>query len=411
MPTSLLLESSDEALLEAGGELLVEQFDAPVGAPARLLVARDAVSARFRAAVSGGSDVFTRATLVQVLESGSVIAEIEGVSDGTVTLNSGAGIRGRLDLSLVDDGTLGLIPTSPDSLLAPFGNELRVWSGVAFPDAQEMVSLGVFVIDEADPDDTGDSLTIPISAFDRAQRISEAKFEDVYTVKPGQLATGVIEDVVREVLPDVEIDFAETSITLPGITAQTGDDRWDFVQGIATAIGAELFFDSDGVLVLQPVPSASGDPSYFFEEGERGVLVDAAKRWARSDIFDRVIVEVNGPSGAVIRGIATDDDPNSATNYYGKFGPKPYFYPDSQFITTLAQANDAAEGILQTMLGAEQAIDFGAIVDPTVRPSDVLRVTRQRLGMNKETHVLDSIAIPLGGATMTGSTRVSQVFS
>lgn len=408
MSNRLLLESGSEALLESGAALLLEEPSTLVAEPSLLLVDRDDVSARFKAARSEG---FTRASLVQVLENNIVIAEIDAIADGTVTLDSGAGVRGHLDLTVVDDGNMGLVPTGPDSLLAPFGNELRVWDGFRFDDVIELVSLGVFLIDEPDPDDTGDSLVIPVSGFDRAQRFSEAKFEDTYQVAPGQKFTDVIEALAREVLPDVEVDFAETSITTPGITAQAGDDRWDFMQGLATAIGAELYFDGDGVLVLRPIPSAAGEPSYFIEEGEGGVLVEAAKRWPRDDLYNRVIVQVDGPSGAIIRGIATDNNPNSPTYYYGKFGKKPYFYPDSQFITTQNQADDAAQGILQTFIGAEQAIDFGSVVDPTIRPSDVLQITRERVGVSQEVHVLDSIAIPLSGGTMTGTTRVTQTFS
>ena len=76
-----------------------------------------------------------------------------------------------------------------------------------------------------------------------------------------------------------------------------------------------------------------------------------------------------------------------------------------QFITTQVQADDAAAGILAQFLGAQAVIDFDFLVDPRLRPGDVVQVVREKLAVN-ETHVLDSLTIPLGyDASTTATTR------
>lgn len=363
----------------------------------------DAPTARFDEAVASTHNL---AVEVEVLENGISIASIKP-NDGTITLDAQAGTRGSADLTFTADDTLML--TDASDLLAPHGNELRVWRGIEYSDGiTEGVSLGVFGIHDADPEDTGAEFTIPVVAYDRAQRVSEAKFEDDYTLAAGALFTEAIEELVREAIPDVQIFFASTDATTPAVTAKRGEDRWEFVQGLAKAIGAELYFDHDGILILRPVPTAQGAAQIELVEGTGGLLLRVGKHWSREEIHNRVIVTGGGLDSNPITGIATDDNPNSPTYYYSKFGKKPYFY-ESDLITETVQATDAATGILQMMLGAEQQIDFGSIVDPRFRPSMIAQITREASGID-ERHVLDNVTIPLvSDDSITGLTRKTEV--
>lgn len=346
---------------------------------------------------------------VCVLQDGVNVKTIKP-REGSVTLDAQAAVRGRLDMTVDEDASGLLIPTGPTSLLAPYGNEIQVKRGLIFPDnTTELYSLGIFRIESAPVSDTGDELAVQISGLDRAAKIAEAKFEADYMVKPGQLFGDVIDDIIRQVYPDVVTDFAASSVLTPAVTASQGEDRWAFCQGMAAAIGAELYFDVDGVLVLRPIPVASGDPTAIIAEGDGGLLLGIDRGLSRENVYNRVIVTGDGLSDNPITGIATDDNPDSPTYYYGRFGRKPYFY-DSQFITAQAQANDAATGILQTMIGADQPLAFSSVVDPRLTPSDIIRVARQRIGVD-EVHILDSLTIPLAvDDSSSASTRRTAVF-
>lgn len=343
--------------------------------------------------------------------TGRVLESLEA-NDGTVTLDAGAAVRGRLDMSIIDDGSGDLIPTDPDSLLAPYGNEIQVRRGIRFADnTVEDYSLGIFRIEEAPVHDSGDELSVTISGLDRAARIAEAKFEADYQVKPGRLFGDIILELVREVYPDVEASFTASSVTTPAVTASRGEDRWAFCQGLATAIGGELYFDVDGVLVLRPIPGVAGDQvaDFTIAEGDGGLLLEVDRGFSRESVYNRVIVTGDGLNDNPVVGIATDDDPASPTYYYGPFGRKPYFY-DTQFVTKAVQASDAAEGILQTMVGTDQQLALSSVTDPRVTPSDIIRVTRQRIGVD-ELHVLDSMSYPLAVSdSSSGTTRKTAVF-
>lgn len=354
------------------------------------------------------------AVTVQLLEAnGDLIREVNPIS-GSVTYDATASVRRSMDLTFQEDliGADPLVPHVATDPLAPYGNLARVARGVTYSDGDaELMSLGVFRIDQVEPHDSGDSLDIHVVGQDRAASVSDAKFEEPYNVAAGTLFTDAILNVVQDGIGVVEYRFVGTAVTTPGLIAEEGDDRWEFAQGLATALGAELFFDRDDVLVMQPIPQAANNPVATIAEGESGVLIEATKRWSRLEQFNRVIVTSENSDVAVpIRGVATDDNPLSPTYYFGPFGKVPRFY-SNPYITTSAQAKDAAAGILAAQLGASQAIDFGALVNPTLDVSDVVTFTRERLGLN-ETHVLDTLTIPLDvEEPMIGESRTVQVLA
>lgn len=355
-------------------------------------------------AIAASHEVAVRATL---LPAGTPI----DVVDGAVTLDATAAVRGRADITIVDDGTLGLIPTSPSSPLAPYGNEIRLERGVTHPDlTQELVPLGVFRIDETEVADTGDTLQIRVTGLDRAARIIDARFEEPYQVAAGTNYPQAILETIRDAYPDLAYQFAANSLTTPRLVAEEGADRWEFCQQMATAIGMDLFFDGAGTLILRPAAQVGvSSPVWDIKEGDQGVLISAARRWSRQGAFNRVIATgENTGEGAPVRGVATDLNPLSATYYYGPFGRVPRFYA-SQFITTTTQAEDAARAILSRELGTTQSIDLGSLVNPALTPGDIVRVTRARAGIDED-HIIDAITIPLTAASvMSARTRATQV--
>lgn len=368
------------------------------------------VTDRFLTAVA---DSHQLAVQVEVLDAGEVTGDpITTVLDGTVTLDQSAASRGRLDMSVVDDGTFGLVPDDPDHLLAPYGNELRVSRGVRYPDGtDELVALGVFRIDDSEVLDTGDQLTVRVSGLDRSGRVIDARFEEPYEIAQGTNYADAIQDTIEAAIPGLEFNFTATSRTTPKLIAEEGADRWAFCQEMARSLGMALYFDGDGVCVLAPVSTLGGTPAWDLVEGEAGVLVTAGRTWTRQGAFNRVIATgENTGETAPARGVATDDNPLSPTYYYGPFGKVPRFY-SSPFITTDAQASDAAYAMLARELGTTQAVNFGALVNPALEPDDLVRVTRARAGID-EGHILDALVVPLTAeAVMTGRTRAVQVVS
>lgn len=358
------------------------------------------VTDAFKAAIAQSHRVATR---VEILADGAVVRTIDTVTAGTVTLDANAQARGRLDLTLVDDGTL--VPSVPADLLAPYGRELRVSRGVEYPDGtQELVPLAVCRIDDVDVDQLP---VIHITGQDRSARITDARFEEPYEVAQGTNVATAILNLVQGAYPDVTYSFTTTMHNTGHMVAEEGGDRWKLAQDFATNAGLRLYFDGDGTLVL--APESAGAAVVNLVEGDDGVLLTAAKRWTRTGTYNRAIaVGENMNEIAPVRGVATDENPLSPTFYGGSFGRVPVFM-QSQFIVTADQALDAATAALARQLGTTQAVNFGSLVLPHLEPGDVARITRQAAMIDQDS-IIDQLTIPLGAeGTMTGSMRATQV--
>lgn len=368
-------------------------------------------SPAFRSAIVQAHEL---AVTVELLSNGAVVRSLE-VADGSITLDQTAASRGRCDVTLA--GAADVVPTSPTDSLAPYGNELRISRGIAYPDETvEVVALGVFRLQDVDVDDSGTDLVVRVVGLDRSARIIDARFEEPYAVAAGVDYATAILSVIQSAWPGVPVGTWPSGATsnAPALLGEEGGDRWDFALKMAEAIGHDLYFDGDGLLCLVPSSSlSSGDPVLAVSEGTDGVLLSAGRHWTRQGAFNRVVASSSNTSLGVApaRGVATDSNPYSPTYYYGPFGKAPRFY-SSPFLATDAQAQDAAAALLSRELGTSQSVSFGALVLPHLEPGDVVQITRQRAGLAAEQHVIDQLTIPLTAAgTMAGSTRAVQVTS
>lgn len=342
------------------------------------------------------------------------------VASGSVTLDITAATRGRADITFVDPS---LIPTKPTDTLAPYSNELSIARGLTYSDGtSEVKQLGLLRIEEVEITDE-----IQVTLLDRANKVAEAKFEAPYTTPDGTDLLEEIESICRVAIPDLTTDFIIREAPTVTLHAEEGDDRWEYVQNIAAALGCDLYFNAAGTLTLRTVPNVSNPPVAYLVEGEEGVsvrpptLMDLTKRWSRTETFNRWKAVGDNPDNedAPPSGVAYDDHPSSPTRYGGPFGKKPAEVFSSPMITTADQAQDAANGLRDKGLGAVQSVDFGALVNPALEPGDVIHVTRTRrdptdldrlIKVADESHIIDSLTIPLdAGGTMTGTTRAIQV--
>lgn len=364
-------------------------------------------SSQFQAAIGGPHKLAVQATVIDQAGNETQVP----IVDGTVTLDQQAAVRGRCDVTVLvdpDNDTLGIVPDTAGSLLAPYGNEIRLARGVQFPDGtNELVNLGVFRIQETEVTDQAGGMQVRISGFDRAQRFIDARFEEPLQIPAGQNYATAIGDLLQAAWPDVPTLFTATTLTTPSIIAQEGDDRWSLAQSMATSIAMSLHFDGDGVCVL--TPDVLSDPVFTLTEGDDGALLTAGRRWTRESTYNRVIATgENTGETTPVRGVATDDNPASPTYYFGPFGKVPRFYASPLLITD-DQCAAAALTILNKELGTTQQVNFGAFVLPQLEPGDTVRITRERAGIDED-HVIDQLTLPLAAAgSMTGSTRARQV--
>lgn len=378
-------------------------------------------SERFKQALRNSHVPISRANLRRGPE---LLYEDLPVLSGEVTDDGSAKVRRRCNLVLPGiEEILDLVPQTQPSNggLWPLGNELELFSGIRYPSApgvpadEELQPIGIFRISKPVLSDSGLDLSMSVEGFDRSRTISRAGFTEPYSVTAGANYAEAIATLVLSRAPWMDsgdLSFMTTPYTTPSLVFLPSDDPWDMATKMAESIGAELFFDGAGMLVLQPQPDPLYTPSSFdYVEGEDATFTEITRDLDDQEAYNGVvIISENSDLTAPLTAQVWDTDPSSPTYYDPAspgdsiYGPVPKIV-SSQLITTQAQAEEAAGAEFARITGIIEKIEFNAINNPAHSSGDVIQVTRERVNVNS-VYLLESLRIGVGATTsMSATTR------
>lgn len=346
------------------------------------------------------------------------------VIDGNVAVDRTAAIRRQGSLTAIDT-TGELTPKGAQGILTPLGTEVRLYRGVQYNDGtQKVYSLGVFMLSvntivesvgrvggnygpgqgdssapSAGSSGSGGGVQMQIQIYDRSRRISRDKFSNVYTIAAGTNVVDAIKKIVRRTIPGINFDAITHSQTIP--TAKVYDastDPWTACTDLATSIGCDVYFDTDGDVVIAPPPDIDrfSDAEYTYIEGQGCTMTEIGATYTDDPGYNGVIVIGGsvGTSTAAVRAEAWDDEPSSPTYRHGPYGRVPQFVNDST-ITTQAAAQAAANHLLKGLLGFSEQLSITAgAANPALEAGDTVAVKRDRLNIDA-LYTVQSFNVPL----------------
>jgi hypothetical protein len=369
------------------------------------------VSDRFKTAISGSHHIATRAEL---WSEGSLMLTVPVIS-GSVTIDSSQQFR-RQTTDLVipaTDDLLDLVPANQSSLLAPNGNEVKLFRGVAYDDGtEELCPVGMLAISQNQVDDSGQGVSMTITAYDRSRKVSRASLTEPLLFSSGASAAEVIATVIhkqcRSWLPERWMNLSTEgqlgAANLPPLYYKIGDDPWQAMSKLATACGGELYFDASGLLTLRPIP----DPKkarqvWSYNEGPGGQMTASQPLWDDQYVVNTWIVTGSGSVVTKVVAVAKDEDLSSPTSV-------PNFGEAAQTISTgLVKSQDQAQamanGLLKLTTGIVWSMTLTASPNPALETVDVIEVNRSASKVQGK-HVIQSITMPLDpGSSMSIQTR------
>lgn len=389
----------------------------------------------------GATLVLARVTIYE--EGAPTTYEVPiSVAKATVTRNSAQ--RRQLSMTAEITPTIPpppLWPTSPASLLTPFGNEIYVETGIATADGsggatvKQWMPLGLFSLSTITAQDTTNDATITIEGFDRSWVVSQRKFKGQYSVPA--TATGTFVAEIKHLLnqvwgstPALRFNIVPTTAKVPAATFNQGTDPWTACLQMATAVGYELFFNVTGVVTGYPIPTPATQPvvwhftdtpvaiygltgtggSTTLEGSPYSTPIDCTVQFTRDGIFNDVLVVGTGQYNPTATGYAPTTPPvigeaqtasaSSPFRVTGPLGDIPEFV-QTNLVASGSQASAAADNYLQAALSDAWQITLSLPPNPMFDIDDVVTVTRPRLGLTNVKMVIDSIEHSLSYATVT----------
>lgn len=372
-------------------------------------------SLEFDELVKQSHTVITKAELIQ---SGSVIYEF-GVIDGSVTVTRKSESRRRCEVTLLDElGTL--VPTSASSLFAPFSTYLKLYRGIQHS-FDELITIGTFDISRVATKETSGGVTISLTGLDLSRTIRKSPFNTIFKTGGSGI---VLATSISEIIEAVDSGIIMTNLA-PIATALTngnsvqwvfnpGEDRWKACQDLAESIGAELYFEPDGRLVLKDYADAiSSDVAWSYEEGEGSMLLGITEHiWDDDDqeIYNHIIVREDNPAKVFFpsKGEAKDTDPMSPTYYLGTFGDR-LLEVKTPFVTTNEQAQILAETLLLQHLAWYERTNITTMVHPAHEVGDIISIRRERSGI-EGIYSLEEFTIPMTAEAISTVSTKRRVF-
>jgi hypothetical protein len=335
------------------------------------------------------------------------------IDTGKVSVTANNNIRRTCEIHLTTDRTTtNLVPATGFDFLAPFGNQLKLFRGIQYDDGTtESIPLGVFVMTEVKVTDRNEGVDMVIRGEDKSIIVSRNKWTSAYQMTNGTLEASLTA-LLQNRYPDIKLDFPITNVTVNQIVlgSDSSLDPWADAVNIAQLVGYDLFFDVKGVCTMKQFPSVDASSVVAtYKEGSGTTVTQVDRNISTKETYNGVIYTVEGSQVTTpIRVEIWDDNTASPTYRYGVFGSVPTFIT-TNLINTSADAIKAASLILNTVIGAQEQIDFSSVVDPSLDVNDVVYI--KSIGSKVDrTVIIDSLDIPLEyTGTLSVKTRVVRI--
>ncbi|WP_432157766.1 MULTISPECIES: DUF5047 domain-containing protein [unclassified Streptomyces] len=315
------------------------------------------------------------------------------IVSGTVTVDRGSKTRRTLSLTVADPTYIPWDATDP---LAAYGQQLVVSRGIRFSNgSEEWVPLGTFRINEPGGDVHLGPVTVTGASMECA--VIDDAFQVPSTTRGLGGCVDAITALIRESLPDATVVNSTADSRNPLVAVanwDAGNDRWDAVVQIATAMQAEIYVDAQNRFVIADLPDLINGPvAWDVAEGEGGTLVSAARSMPRSGVYNAVVAsgENTALGTAPVSATAKDTDPLSPTRWGGPFGKVTKFISSSLWTTTGA-CQAAAEYELFDAVAPSVRESVDSLPNPALEGNDIVRLIRAG---RKTRALVQSLTIPL----------------
>ncbi|GGM75470.1 hypothetical protein GCM10012275_52680 [Longimycelium tulufanense] len=315
------------------------------------------------------------------------------VAGGQVTADA----RSQVRRTAILETDPRLWPRDPRGVLAPYGTEIQVDYGIVLLGGTvEWVPLIRGRLAESSRQrPVPRSGTLSLELEDRSATVAEDRLTAPTQTLSGALVTDEIRRLIQDSLGASVAVVDQTGSTRVASVMEIERERWaDGVEKLADAIGAEVFFDPQGVGVIRPQPTLNDPVVWVISTGETGILVSSTETMTREGVYNGVTASGQRSDGTPpVSATVWDDDPGSPTYYQGPFGRKVRFYSSPQ-LTTTAHCQTTAAALLARVRGGNAQVTLSEITNPALEPGDVI-LLRDLQAATVQAHILDRVVTPL----------------
>lgn len=352
------------------------------------------------------------------------------LTGGRLSLDASEPVRRKLSLEVASAG--GLVPTTSNAPLAPFGQVIKLWVRIDRFDGSWLpwLKMGEYPIITTTSEWPGLNQTVECEDY------SSVVDAYAHTRKKGYNRLTIhqaLQEITEAALPDRVFaihseDGAKSMKVEPNSIAEAGSSRWDTAVQIAQARGFETFFDYNGDLVIrddvtddqnETIPGVGPDigtvsnPVAVIRDGPGGNLVALTVSVTREGACNGVFVNIHETASQTLRAkkkkLAGDKRVNVQVSALGtgsiawgdRFGRVPVVLERQVKLITddiVTAQRHRARRLLNRRGGIVRSVDLDAVGLYWLEADDKVRVTYEG---TTEAHYVASIEFDLAGSSAT----------
>lgn len=337
---------------------------------------------------------------------------LDSITDQRPIVLAGSGLNASLMSPVARQVTLRmpwyLYPWDDDDLLAPMGNELRVWSGVRLATGALDYVWQVFrgKIQDVPGSSAGGYFTV--SASDPAQEVIDNEFVTPQNSPVGATVTVAAQQLIADAYPSAEFGPSDA---IPALVPALS---WEFsrsaaIEEMMRANGALWYPLADGRFVFRRYPWAqAGAPVVAYRDGPGGTVASFNPSRSRSQVYNVIGATSERLNGdAPVFGLAQDNDPTSPTYVGGKFGRRTQLMR-LQTPTTQGGIDSAANARLRSAITPTMACTWVMTRDAALELGDVAQVDVTEFD-RQFTQVVTGFGYQFGEGSMNVTARAQVV--
>lgn len=297
------------------------------------------------------------------------------------------------------------------------GTRLKLDMGVELSSgATVWFSKGVYIINQATPTLKQGEKTVSISASDKFC-VFENKtgiLESGYEIETGAYIEDVINSILRMDIGNSQVFDPKPIIyhsSFKGKTVQAtisksaGDTLGSILTELATQLSAEIFYNSNGNLVLSPATVVTNDgdkPCIWDFKTEDGDLDQLSFAMNYSNIINRIVVTGSSENG-VVQAVAVNNDPRSPVCYQ-RIGLRTGSIINDSNIYSDQLAQERAVYELRQQLLIQTSSSANTTFNPFLEVNNVITISDDFFDYNKERFLIQSVSCSLD---YTGTTSIT----
>lgn len=283
---------------------------------------------------------------------------------------------------------------------------VRLYRGIDYGSASEMVPIGTFMIDNADVAVERNMSVVVLTGSDLWKKFGKSKFPRNKTWADNTPINDIISYIADQagvtrlnLDPLSERSAADRQLSKK-FAVEQGDNRGEMLGKLCANYGIDVYFDPLGRLTTQDFRTP-GDQSVVYSYGPEANnnLLTVKSSYSDDNLYNSVLVLGTADPDNVIVSRVRDTDPSSVTNV-DRIGERVFLH-ESQDIGTQAVADKAAERLFYKHVLINEDITLESICNPAFEGNDVISVKEMDFSGLNRNYRIKAFTVPMSTSKQT----------